>query len=97
MKEEGKCMQKSKMSVFKGKHLGRENEMCRLQKIQLVSYAQNTEIKSLLCTSLFQALWGAKIKKTGSHVLKRFIVQWVRQANTNYELQYDLVSSTTEM
>ena len=27
MKEEGKCMQKSKMSVFKGKLLGRENEM----------------------------------------------------------------------
>lgn len=53
MKEEGKCMQKSKMSVFKGKCLGREKEMCRLQKIQLVSYAQNTEIKSLLCTSLF--------------------------------------------
>lgn len=42
MKEEGKCMQKSKMSVFKGKCLG-EKEMCRLQKIQLVSYAQNTE------------------------------------------------------
>ena len=39
MKKEGKCMQKSKMSVFKGK--------------LLVSHAQNTETKYLLCTFLF--------------------------------------------
>lgn len=98
MKEEPKCMQKSKMSKSSRACFQRE-KMMNQQKVQVIKnsviiiHKTLLEDKHLLCTYL---LWGTQINKTRFLVLKQFMVQCERETNTKYELQYYLVSSMRE-